>query len=274
MSSMEFSWGFIVAYISNCTITLIMYAIPNQKITGLLYAGLLLSLTPISVFLSVLFFDSLNAPWLIVWIVLNCWMFTGLFITAHDSMHNSICPNDPTLNRLLGQMSLLLYAGLSYDKLLAGHRLHHQHTATQEDPDYLTHDSDSEAFLSSRWYLSFLRSYLTWHPFGWMAFWFTLFDRGLQVSVPAMLLCWILPQVLSTLQLFYFGTYLPHKGIFSEGTFPARSNDYPHWLSLLTCFHFGYHAEHHDHPYIPWWYLPTIRHARNVLSTESTIEQA
>ena len=26
----------------------------------------------------------------------------------------------------------------------------------------------------------------------------------------------------------------------------ARSNDMPTWLSLITCFHFGYHHEHHE----------------------------
>ena len=97
-----------------------------------------------------------------------------------------------------------------------------------------------------------------------MSFWFTLFDRVLGIRVEAMWFCWIAPQVLSTIQLFYFGTYLPHKGTFEPESFPARSNNYPHWLSLITCFHFGYHSEHHQHPYVPWWYLPTIRK----LSTE------
>ena len=76
--------------------------------------------------------------------------------------------------------------------------------------------------------------------------------------------CWIAPQVLSS-PLFYFGTYLPHRGQFEVNTFPARSNDYPHWLSMLTCFHFGYHAEHHQYPYVPW-YLPTIRVLEEIMN--------
>ena len=209
--------------------------------------------------MSVYCFDLRNIPLLMLWVGVNCWLFTGLFITAHDCMHGSVYPEKPERNKPIGQLALLVYAGLLYTKLLAGHIEHHQHTATGADPDYLAHESESERFLAIRWYLSFLRSYLTWHPFAWMAFWFTLFDRGLGVPVEAMLCCWILPQLLSTVQLFYFGTYLPHKGQFKKGVFPARSNHYPHWLSFLTCFHFGYHSEHHQHPYAPWWYLPKIR---------------
>jgi hypothetical protein len=32
----------------------------------------------------------------------------------------------------------------------------------------------------------------------------------------------------------------------------ARSSSMPIWLSLLTCYHFGYHWEHHEYPYVPW----------------------
>ncbi|WP_201448975.1 hypothetical protein [Sinorhizobium medicae] len=45
-----------------------------------------------------------------------------------------------------------------------------------------------------------------------------------------------------------FGTYRPHR----VGHIPfadkhrARSNEFSPLLSLLTCFHFGYHHEHHN----------------------------
>ena len=39
----------------------------------------------------------------------------------------------------------------------------------------------------------------------------------------------------------------------------ARSNEFSPLLSLLTCFHFGYHHEHHDAPWVPWWKLPAHR---------------
>ena len=190
------------------------------------------------------------------------------FITAHDCMHNSVCPTNTQLNRTIGQSALLLYAGLQYNKLLEGHILHHSDTATDLDPDYHPQNDGSETFLGVKWYFSFLKSYLTWHPFLWMSFWFTLFDRGLGIPIEAMWCCWLAPQILSTVQLFYFGTYLPHRGTFDANAFPARSNNYPHWISLLTCFHFGYHFEHHKHPYVPWWYLPTISYTveRNMIA--------
>jgi beta-carotene ketolase (CrtW type) len=49
------------------------------------------------------------------------------------------------------------------------------------------------------------------------------------------------------------GTYRPHRlptGKNGDTDYPdahrARSNDMPTWLSLITCFHFGYHHEHHE----------------------------
>jgi beta-carotene ketolase (CrtW type) len=71
----------------------------------------------------------------------------------------------------------------------------------------------------------------------------------------------MVPALLSSLQLFYFGTYLPHRpgpDAFTDHH-RARSNGYSEWLSLLTCFHFGYHHEHHRAPGEPWWRLPTVR---------------
>lgn len=236
-----------------------MHIIHNQSTIGLRWSLLLLILTPLSVCGSVYVFEQ-NPFWVtILWMCCTCWLFTGLFITAHDSMHNAIVPDNPILNKNIGTAALLMYAGLRYSKLLDGHINHHRFVATESDPDYLTHTTTHEAFLGLRWYTSFLRSYLTWHPFVWMSIWFTLFDRVLGISAEAMVWCWLTPQVLSTVQLFYFGTYLPHRGSFEEGEIPARSNQYPEWLSLLTCFHFGYHKEHHEHPYVPWWYLPKIR---------------
>ena len=72
---------------------------------------------------------------------------------------------------------------------------------------------------------------------------------------------WAVPGLLAALQLFTFGTYLPHRpqpAPFAD-RHNARTNTYPIWLSLLTCFHFGYHHEHHEHPQLPWWRLPTAR---------------
>jgi beta-carotene/zeaxanthin 4-ketolase len=86
----------------------------------------------------------------------------------------------------------------------------------------------------------------------------------LGVNITNGIIFWILPAILSSLQLFVFGTYLPHRpgpaGF--DDRHNARSNDYPAWLSLLTCFHFGYHHEHHLRPGEPWWRLPAVRRSR------------
>nr|MBA2748547.1 fatty acid desaturase [Tatlockia sp.] len=38
----------------------------------------------------------------------------------------------------------------------------------------------------------------------------------------------------------------------------AQTNPLPTWLSFITCYHFGYHYEHHEHPDVPWWGLPKV----------------
>jgi len=56
------------------------------------------------------------------------------------------------------------------------------------------------------------------------------------------------------------GTYLPHRGQRSPHP-EARphSLNLPPWLSLLACYHFGYHREHHDRPDLAWFQLPRQR---------------
>jgi beta-carotene ketolase (CrtW type) len=89
-------------------------------------------------------------------------------------------------------------------------------------------------------------------PFGWLN---------------VLLFC-TLPLLLSSLQLFVFGTYLPHRGQRLPQRRPhADSLELAPWLSLLACFHFGYHREHHDAPTLAWFELPAQRRrARSRLS--------
>ena len=90
---------------------------------------------------------------------------------------------------------------------------------------------------------------------------------------PLVLLFWALPAIASSVQLFYFGTYLPHR--VEEQPFTdrhnARSLDFNWLVSLLTCFHFGYHHEHHDKPWVPWWKLPDQRVREAGKSSASTL---
>ncbi|MTF39296.1 hypothetical protein GGC33_10195 [Cyanobacterium aponinum 0216] len=65
----------------------------------------------------------------------------------------------------------------------------------------------------------------------------------------------------SSLQLFFFGTFLPHRhhqdNQYSLGA--IKSLHLPMLLSLITCYHFSYHQEHHRYPSLPWWQLPHLR---------------
>lgn len=190
-------------------------------------------------------------------ILLNTFLYTGLFITAHDAMHGTVAPRHPKLNRFIGRAVTLLYALFSYDKLERKHRLHHAHPASEADPDY--HDGRHTGFF--RWYLHFFFTYVTWKQLLGMAIIFNLLKYIAGIPDINILLFWVLPALLSTVQLFFFGTWLPHREPADGYTEPHRavSNDYNVLLSFLTCYHFGYHYEHHAAPGVPWWRLPDKR---------------
>ena len=197
--------------------------------------------------------------WLLL-IPLQCWLCVGLFIVAHDAMHGSLVPFRPALNRAIGSLCLLLYAGFSYRALLSQHMYHHRYPGTERDPDF--HPAGPRRFWP--WYFAFFRHYFGVREFAVMAGISGLYMLILRVPPENALLFWALPAILSSLQLFGFGTYLPHR----HGDEPfgdahnARSNEFSWPVSLLTCFHFGYHHEHHDHPGVPWWALPGLRRDR------------
>lgn len=234
---------------------------PRQTAVGLaLAAAIMLSVIGLHVY-AVFFYgwtwyEVVLAPALIA---LICWLDVGLFIVAHDAMHGSITPFRPELNRAIGRLCLALYAGFSFDRLIGKHFDHHRFSGTPDDPDF--HDTDSHRFWP--WYMSFLRRYFGMRELMIIGFLLTGYVILLGASPINVALFWGLPAILSSIQLFYFGTYLPHR----HGDEPfgdrhqARSNDYGWMWSLLTCFHFGYHHEHHEHPYAPWWRLPRFRSA-------------
>ena len=183
-------------------------------------------------------------------------LHTGLFITAHDAMHRVVCWRSRRLNDALGALALGCYALFSLKALRTSHRRHHAHPASPDDPDF--HDGQRRGFWG--WYATFIWRHLSlWQVVG-MAAVFNVLAHGLGVPEPRLLVFWVAPALLSTLQLFYFGTYLPHRH--PEGSMDrhrARSNAMPPWLSLLTCYHFGYHWEHHAYPHAPWWALASVR---------------
>jgi beta-carotene ketolase (CrtW type) len=198
---------------------------------------------------------------------LQTFLHTGLFITAHDAMHGTVCPRHEGLNDALGRIAVVLYALFSYESLRREHWAHHDHPVTASDPDAA--DEGRAGWLA--WYLDFMGTYLGVGQLIGMAVVYNVLMHGIGLSAMALNLFWVLPSLLSTLQLFTFGTYLPHRR--EDGTFRdehrARSNDYAPWLSFLTCYHFGYHWEHHARPHLPWWRLPAYRRRRLDNTTES-----
>jgi beta-carotene ketolase (CrtW type) len=228
----------------------------SQKGTLIAIAIISLWLTSLVVLLSVDAFAA-NAWLAIPAIALQTFLYTGLFITAHDAMHGTVAPSNRRLNDIIGTAAVRLYALFSYKKLHEKHWEHHKHPASQDDPDY--HDGEHRGFWG--WYLNFLKNYVGAAQIVGMAVVYNIFHHVLGVSLMQINLFWVLPALLSTLQLFYFGTYLPHREPregYADGH-RATSNAYSTWVSFLTCYHFGYHWEHHDKPGVAWWQLPGFR---------------
>lgn len=186
-----------------------------------------------------------------------CWLYVGLFIVAHDCMHGSLAPFRPGLNRAIGMVCLTLYAGFDYDKLNRKHHLHHRHSGTEGDPDF--DERPPHGFW--RWYLRFMIEYFRLREALFLSAVVAVYLLVFQVNYANLMAFWSAPAILSSLQLFYFGTYLPHRPDHDRFTdrHRARSLGYGWWVSLLSCFHFGYHHEHHLYPDVPWWRLPEAR---------------
>lgn len=225
------------------------------------YTGVLVSLTVYILWLSSLVY-TLAVPipgWLtLVAVPWLSFLYTGLFIQAHDGMHGSLVPSHPRINHGLSRIFVWSYASFSYDKLLEEHHRHHAHSGTPlKDPDF--HDGAHRGFW--RWYAHFMLHYLNWNQWLTQSAIFMILYLVLRVPHERILLFWALPSILSTFQLFYFGTYRTHR----DGAFVdhhrARSDDFPGWLSFITCYHFGYHLEHHRSPGTPWYRLPKLKRA-------------
>ena len=202
-------------------------------------------------------------------VLLRGFLQTGLFIVAHDAMHGSLSAGNPGLNQRIGRWCLLAYAGLSFAICKANHQRHHYAPATAHDPDFCQPGRPSMA----GWYLRFLSNYVRTRQLVRLALgWTLLFAIATQTTTHPLatiaLFC-VSPLVLSSWQLFLFGTYLPHRNtnpLFGE---KPRSLGFSPLLSFASCYHFGYHREHHDHPSAPWFRLPELRaaHRRRLRSS-------
>ena len=201
-----------------------------------------------------------NWPLALVMAVVQCWLSVGVFIVCHDAMHGTLLPGRPRLNSVIGAVLLALYAGFAWTRLRNAHFDHHKLAGHAGDPDFDEHNPGH----FWRWYGTFFRRY-----FGWPSLLFVhtvvgIYWLVLDIPMVQIVLLYGLPALGSSLQLFYFGTFRPHHHAPGEA-FPdrhnARSNDFGTLASLATCFHFGYHLEHHRRPDVPWWALPSAKKA-------------
>ncbi|XUU60614.1 fatty acid desaturase [Erythrobacter sp. HA6-11] len=235
---------------------------PVQSAIGLLLAGLIagswLTIHFYGMFVFELSWSTL--PIALVLAAVQIWLSVGVFIICHDAMHGSLAPGWPRVNAAIGAGLLLLYAGFKWTRMRDAHFTHHKLSGHKGDPDF---DEDNPGHFL-KWYWTFFKRY-----FGWQSLLFVHAVVGLYLfvfDVPFMqiFVLYGAPALLSSLQLFYFGTYRPHH---QAGDKPfadrhnARSNDFSTVASLLTCFHFGYHLEHHRQPQVPWWALPGAKRA-------------
>ena len=233
-------------------------ALQGVALCALLLGGWALSLAPL---LRPEPLQIADLIWALPLVALRTWLCTGVFICAHDAMHGVLAPGRPRLNDALGATCAGLYAAFSFRALRVAHHLHHAAPASSADPDW--HDGAHPGPV--RWFLAFQRRYLRWWQVAIIAVVFNIGQLGFGLAALDLWLLVAAPALLSSAQLFVFGTYLPHP----DGPRPfadhhrARCSGAPTWWSLLSCFHFGYHLAHHRFPFVPWWGLPAAeRHLR------------
>jgi beta-carotene/zeaxanthin 4-ketolase len=173
-------------------------------------------------------------------VVVRTYLTTGLFITAHDAMHGSVSRRR-WLNDAIGRTACFLFAAMSYDRLRTNHARHHAIPGSDDDPDF-----SNASFLA--WFGRFMVRYTTVVQIVTMAVVFNLLR--LRYDTASLWAFFAGPAVLASVQLFFFGTYLPHRG-----GHRARSLRWGHAAAMLSCYFFGYHREHHESPRTPWWSL-------------------
>ena len=198
------------------------------------------------------------------WVLVRSFLHTGLFILAHDAMHNSLVPGHGLINQRIGRVCLWLYAGLNYDACKRNHQRHHQMPESEADPDFCP--AHNRSLLA--WLVRFLRNYLNPAQLSRLILVLTVLLLAAQPlqSQPfvTVSVTFLLPLLISTAQLFFVGTYLPHRKDHNQTGHEVsiKSLNLHPFASLLACYHFGYHREHHNNPKAPWFLLPELRTGR------------
>ncbi|MFM7888185.1 MAG: fatty acid desaturase [Pseudanabaena sp.] len=196
---------------------------------------------------------------LICSILIRTYLHTGLFILAHESMHGNLIRQNQRLNKIVGRLMLVIYGFLPYDRCFVNHINHHRYPSQSGDPDF-----HGDAAHPIYWYCKFMSEYFPLRSlFAFIASMMVILALlmfAFNVSLINIILFWLLPLILSSLQLFVFGTYLPHRQVDNNLNFSPRLHSEPYVVlwSFLSCYNFGhYHWEHHAYPHIPWYKLPT-----------------
>ena len=221
--------------------------------------GVFIALIIIIMWFSHLYFSLLYgevnifSPLFYLHVLLQAYLFTGLFITAHDAMHKTVSTNK-NINDFIGRAASFLFAGMSYNKLKKNHFKHHKYPGSENDQDFYI---KSQNFFI--WWGSFLLRYTTIFQIIIMAAVFNLLKNWFdEINI---WLFWVVPAFIGTFQLFYFGTYLPHRKPHDNKMEPhkSRTQKKNHLWAIISCYFFGYHFEHHESPHTPWWRLYKLK---------------
>ena len=201
-----------------------------------------------------------SLPAALLMAALQCWLSVGLFIVSHDAMHGSLVPGARRINAAIGGTLLFLYAGFGWTKMRDAHFQHHKLAGRVGDPDFDEHHPSQ----FWPWYATFFRRYFGFGSVAFVSSVVAVYWLVFDVPMAQLVLLYGAPAIASSVQLFYFGTYRPHhhNGTGFADRHNARSETFGTLASLASCFHFGYHHEHHCHPEAPWWDLPRIRRAQ------------
>jgi beta-carotene/zeaxanthin 4-ketolase len=187
-------------------------------------------------------------------------LYVGLFVTAHDGMHGSIVPSNRKLNDSIGRFVLFAYAMFPFGKMRQMHDLHHDIPARIGDPDF--HNGKQRNFFG--WYFNFMQNYWSWLRLVLLISTFHAVHQVFHIPELNLAWFWVFPSVMSSFQLFFFGTFLPHRepinGYINDSH--STSTAFSEFWSFISCYHFGYHEEHHDLPHLGWWQLPAARKSR------------
>ncbi|MBW4648152.1 MAG: fatty acid desaturase [Kastovskya adunca ATA6-11-RM4] len=235
---------------------------PSDSLTGVFVAStILLFWVGSLIFLFSINVAHVPVVFIVLAVLFRIFIQTGLFITAHDAMHGLVFSGNRKINDFIGSVAIALYALLPYKVLLKKHIMHHRAPASADDPDFFA-DGTSNPVV---WYFQFMKGYLDGKSIWFSMIGITVIFHSLrwlvQIPMSNLLLFWVVPSLISSVQLFYFGIYLPHRQ--PEGGYDnrhrARSSNYPVLWSFISCYHFGYHWEHHEYPNLPWYRLPSGR---------------